>query len=270
MFECVLQKASMLQNIVDSVKELISEAEFDITKGSGISMQSMDSSHVSLVSLLLRGETCFQSYRCDRSINLGVSMKNLSNVLKCAGKDDALTLRCEDQPDKLHLAFTNEKTDKHTEFDLKLMDIDAEHLGIPESKYMSTVTMSSAEFRKICSDLKNFGETVTISAKKTGVKFSTSGESGSGSIELRQGGGADTPSEEKLKVDIVEPVELNFALNFLIHFTKATPLSPTVTLNLSSDSPLSVEYRLGGGDAGYLRYYLAPKIDDEEDEDMQD
>ena len=45
MFECVLEKAGLLQNIVDSVKELITEAEFDITKD-GISMQSMDSSHV--------------------------------------------------------------------------------------------------------------------------------------------------------------------------------------------------------------------------------
>lgn len=268
MFESELSKASLLQNIVDSVKDLITEAEFDISK-QGISMQSMDSSHVSLVSLLLRGgSNDFTKYRCDRNVNLGVSMKNLSNVLKCAGKDDVVKLRCDDQPDKLHLTFENEKNNKHTEFGLKLMDIDAEHLGIPESKYMATVCMSSTEFRRICNDLKNFGETVTISATKEGVKFSTAGESGSGSISLRQGGAADDKTNN-LQVTIVEPVVLNFALNFLIHFTKATPLSEMVILNLSSDSPLSVEYRMAD-DIGYLRYYLAPKIDDDEDEDMED
>jgi proliferating cell nuclear antigen len=58
-----------------------------------------------------------------------------------------------------------------------------------------------------------------------------------------------------------EPVELLFALRYLSNFTKATPLGPTVTLSLSADLPILVEYPVG--DMGYVRYYLAPKIDEE-------
>jgi proliferating cell nuclear antigen len=58
-----------------------------------------------------------------------------------------------------------------------------------------------------------------------------------------------------------EPVELLFALRYLNNFTKATPLGPTVTLSLSPDLPILVEYPVG--DLGYVRYYLAPKIDEE-------
>lgn len=36
-------------------------------------MQAMDSSHVSLVALLLRGDG-FESMRCDNNINLGINM----------------------------------------------------------------------------------------------------------------------------------------------------------------------------------------------------
>lgn len=43
-------------------------------------------------------------------------------------------------------------------------------------------------------------------------------------------------------------------------FTKATPLSTTVTLSFSKDVPLLVEYKIS--DMGYVRYYLAPKIDE--------
>jgi proliferating cell nuclear antigen len=34
-----------------------------------------------------------------------------------------------------------------SEYELKLMDIDQEHLGIPESEYPCTVRMSSAELQ---------------------------------------------------------------------------------------------------------------------------
>jgi proliferating cell nuclear antigen len=38
------------------------------------------------------------------------------------------------------------------------MDIDAEHLGIPETEYDATVKMSSAEFQRICRDMAILSE----------------------------------------------------------------------------------------------------------------
>lgn len=43
---------------------------------------------------------------------------------------------------------------------------------------------------------------------------------------------------------------------------QATPLSESVTLSMSKELPILVEYRIG--DMGHVRYYLAPKIEDEE------
>ncbi len=44
----------------------------------------MDSSHVSLVALLLRAEG-FEPYRCDRNLSLGISIASMSKILKCSG-----------------------------------------------------------------------------------------------------------------------------------------------------------------------------------------
>jgi proliferating cell nuclear antigen len=74
---------------------------------------------------------------------------------------------------------------------MKLMDIDQEHLGIPETAYDATITMSSAEFQRICRDLTALGESVRIEATKEGVKFSAEGEVGSGSVLLKQTAGRD-------------------------------------------------------------------------------
>ena len=43
------------------------------------------------------------------------------------------------------------------------MDIDSEHLGIPETDYDVTLRMPSVEFQRICRDLASIGDTVGIS-----------------------------------------------------------------------------------------------------------
>lgn len=39
------------------------------------------------------------------------------------------------------------------------MDIDSEHLGIPEAEYHAIVKMPSSEFARICKDLSTIGDT---------------------------------------------------------------------------------------------------------------
>ena len=48
---------------------------------------------------------------------------------------------------------------------------------------------------------------------------------------------------------------LTFALRYLSSFTKATPLSPSVTIYMSKELPVVVEYRIA--DMGNIRYRLA-------------
>jgi hypothetical protein len=71
---------------------------------------------------------------------------------------------------------------------MKLMDIDQEHLGIPDTSYDATVTLSSAEFARICRDLSALGESVRIDANKDGVRFTCEGEIGNGSVLLKPSG----------------------------------------------------------------------------------
>ena len=73
MFEARLVQGDVLKKIIESVKELVSEATLDCCE-SGISLQAMDSSHVSLVSLLLRSDG-FETYRCDRNLSLGLNLQ---------------------------------------------------------------------------------------------------------------------------------------------------------------------------------------------------
>lgn len=151
MLEARLEQAAVLKKVVDAIKDLVQDCNFDCND-SGIALQAMDNSHVALVSMMLKTEA-FSPFRCDRNIALGVNLISLTRVLRAAQNEDLLTLKADDAPDVLNLVFESSDNDRISEYDLKLMDIDQEHLGIPDTEYGATVAMPSAEFRRICTDL---------------------------------------------------------------------------------------------------------------------
>ncbi|KAL0436529.1 UNVERIFIED_CONTAM: Proliferating cell nuclear antigen [Sesamum radiatum] len=312
MLELRLVQGSLLKKVLEAIKDLVNDANFDCS-ATGFSLQAMDSSHVALVALLLRSEG-FEHYRCDRNISMGMNLNNMAKMLKCAGNDDIITLKADDGSDTVTFMFespTQDKIadfemklmdidsehlgipeaeyhaivrmpsaefarickdlssigdtaqDKIADFEMKLMDIDSEHLGIPEAEYHAIVRMPSAEFARICKDLSSIGDTVVISVTKEGVKFSTRGDIGTANVVCRQNTTVDKP-EEATVIEMNEPVSLTFALRYLNSFTKATPLSNTVTISLSSELPVVVEYKIA--EMGYIRFYLAPKIEEDEEE----
>ncbi|KKK27249.1 hypothetical protein ARAM_006790 [Aspergillus rambellii] len=258
MLEARLEQASLLKRVVDAIKDLVQYCNFDCND-SGIALQAMDNSHVALVSMLLKAEG-FSPYRCDRNIALGIDLVSLTKVLRAAQNEDILTLKAADAPDVVNLMFESAETDRLSEYDLKLMDIDQEHLAIPDTEYAATVEMPSGEFQRICRDLNALSESVVIEATKEGVKFSCAGDIGSGSVTIRQHTSVDKP-DQNVTISLSEPVALTFSLKYLVNFCKATSLSGKVTLCLSQEVPLLVEYGLG---SGHLRFYLAPKIGDDE------
>jgi len=244
---------------MESIKDLLTEAIFDCSS-TGITLQAMDSSHVSLVSLSMKSDG-FDTYRCDRNMSMGIHLGNMTKIMKCAGNEDIITVKANDEPDTVSLVFESPNQEKVSDYELKLMDIDSEHLGIPETEYSCVVKMPSGEFQRICRDLSQLGDSVVIACTKEGVKFSASGELGTGNIKLSQNASSDK-EEEAVIVDMNEGVCLTFALRYLNFFAKATPLSNQVTLSMSQDTPLVVEYKIA--EMGFLRFYLAPKIEDQE------
>ena len=135
-------------------------------------------------------------------------------------------------------------------------------MGIPDTDHESVIKMPAGEFQRICRDLMTIGDSVTIAVSKEGVKFSATGELGAGQVTLKPNSAVDDEGKQVV-IEMQEPVQLTFALRYLNFFTKATPLSESVTLSMSKDVPLVVEYRVG--DFGYIRYYLAPKIEEDEE-----
>lgn len=62
MFQARLPQGNLLKKLIDSIKDLVTEANFDVSEA-GLQLQAMDTSHVCLLALLLRSDG-FEEFRC--------------------------------------------------------------------------------------------------------------------------------------------------------------------------------------------------------------
>merc|ERR1712019_215228 len=99
--------------------------------------------------------------------SLGMNVESLGKVLKMCGPSDSLKLRWQDGEDIVNFQCES-GDDRITDFTLKLMQIESEHMEIPEQHYKVIAKLPSSEFQKICKDLKEFGETMQMKATKGG------------------------------------------------------------------------------------------------------
>ena len=95
---------------------------------------------------------------------------------------------------------------------------------------------------------------VLLSLAQKMVFNSSKDDLGSGTVKLAQNTGAEK-EEDQVVIEMSEPVQLTFAVKYLNMFTKATPLSPSVSLSM---------YKIE--DMGHIKYFLAPKIKEEDNE----
>lgn len=258
--EAKLTDPEKLRKILDALRDIVEEANLDCSE-SGLSLQAMDASHIALVSMNLDAGG-FDKYKCENSTTLGVNLGAIQKILKCGDSNDTLTLQTSEDGSTLKFKFENSTTDRYLEFSMNLMDIDDDHLSIPEAEPDASIEMSCSDFQKACRNLNQFGDTVKISVGPSSVQFSVAGTTTVGSITFNKFESAGK-GESQVDITCSEKIELSFALRYLIFFTKAAPLSDKVRLNLSADRPLLVQFDLED-QSGSIKYYLAPKVDDDD------
>jgi proliferating cell nuclear antigen len=86
------------------------------------------------------------------------------------------------------------------------------------------------------------------------------GKAGSGKYCLKNNNAERI--EDQVTISNKEDVTCSYGLQYLNSFAKASSLSNIVTLHISAKYPLMIDYEIE--DLGYLKFYLAPKMDDEE------
>ena len=235
--ECVLEDSAVFVKIIDGIKELCPEGNIDFTE-QGMQMQVMDASHVSLCSMLMR-TNLFKSYKCPQPLSLGINFKTLAMMLR--GAKGALKLKSDG--DKLEV--TLQKLTGTAQYTMNLMDIDSEHLAVPQTEYAAVCLLSSDIFGKVMRDLSDFSDTCTLDIGET-LSVSASGDIGK----------VDWKADDcKCSVQ-GDTMPLEFSLRYMSLFSKCA-VSPQVVLSMSPDMPICLTFVI---EHGFMKFYLAPKI----------
>lgn len=235
-----------LRTLFDALKEMFNDVNITFTS-TGMKVVSMDSSHVVLMDLILEAKN-FDYYECSRSYTVGLNMPDLYKILKIIDNTDQIGFLLDDEDlDKLTVESTNTETGHETRMKLKLLDIDQEHLEIPDKVFNTMVPISSVEFQRIVRDLNTLAETVVIKTSPEFLVFEFCGD-------LHEG-------YRKIPVTCEQEYSEEFSLTWLSRFSKASNLCSTVEILLEESFPLFVKYEVGS--LGTIVFCLAPQIRDD-------
>jgi len=254
MFQATISKALIFKKVIEAIRELVTDVNFEVSQ-LGISLQAMDASHVALVAFLLKREQ-FEEYQCPHSHVFGINITNLSKILKCADNDDRVTIKYDPAGSKVTFLFEGRQDEKISQFNLNLISLDSEQLGIPDQEYSAVVSMKSDEFSRVCRELSQLSDTLIVSVNKQKITFSVGGDIGDGEITMKN----KTSGRNPLIIEAEEPVTCSYAMRYLNLFNKAQGLSEEISISLSENLPLILCFNF---ELGFIKYYLAPKVNDD-------
>ena len=248
-------RAELFTSIFQNIK-IFTEHVSILCKSTGIYLQTMDSSRVSIIELSLPS-TWFDGYAYTVDISIGISSNILYKILNAREKSQNIQIVYENgADDTLSIHFTSEEKnnfDKH--FEVPLIDLEVEYMAIPPIEYVAEFTIPSTTFSGLINQLKMFGESMDISCcEEKIVLFSNSLDSGKMSVEM------NIDDLTSFAINEGEELNMSFSLNYLHNICSFNKLSKEMEIKLCNNFPLSIIYDLS--DEGFMKFYLAPKINE--------
>ncbi|GAX85721.1 hypothetical protein CEUSTIGMA_g13136.t1 [Chlamydomonas eustigma] len=228
--------------LIEALKELLSDATIDFD-ASGLKIMALTISRAVLVHLKLDASK-FEYYKCDSPLSISVNLLNLHKLFKTINNNNTLSLFV-DRDDLNHLGVKIENTEKasKTTYRVTLLDMMTYEVSPDDNVFTEELSMSSADFQKICRDMSNIAEEMEIRCVRNNLIFSCKGDFCSQETVITYNeGNADMPAA----VDNDRIVQGVFSIPHLVMFTKCTNLSPMMTLYLTNDYPLIINLNLQG------------------------
>ncbi len=231
-------QSQAFKTLIEALKELLTDTCLEIDEN-GLKIVSMDTSHCVLAHLKLDANK-FEYYYCSGKVCIGINMLNLYKLIKTINSSDTLTLFIE-KNDINHLGIRIENADKNskTTYKLNLLDLDNQKITIDDAEFNTIINLPSADFQKLCRDMKNIAEHVDIKNVGNELILTCKGDfCNQETIIVDNNNGINMINNKKAD-EIVQGV---FNLNYLVLFTKCTNLCSTVEILLKNDYPLVIRY----------------------------
>ena len=232
-----LKDAAFFKSGVEAISSFIPEGNFGFND-KGVHFRAIDPSQILLVDFFV-DKKLFGSYSIEPCF-IGVNILELGKILARALPSDSITIDITDSELLVSLSGELERS-----FRLPLIDVSDEELKLPESGYGAHIEINSRLLKEALKDASLFSSSVVIRTK--GDKFFLDAKGSAGTL--------NSSSQSKgVKVVSKEDVVSKYSLNFLQNLIREADADSIVALELKSDAPMKVSYKIG---ASEIRFYLA-------------
>ncbi|MBS3143535.1 proliferating cell nuclear antigen (pcna) [Candidatus Woesearchaeota archaeon] len=228
------------------ISELVNEVVFRIDKDK-LELIAMDPANVAMIVYKLLGSV-FVEYNINEPIEIAVNLDNLKQVLRRAKPSDTLTLELLENKLKITLKSSSTRI-----FTLSLINMEEERQKVPELDFKCMIEMPSNMFDEVVEDMDVVSDSVAFEVKDDIFNIQAAGNISTAKVSFKK--------DDFVKINSKENIRSRYSVEYLKKIIKGGKLSDTLTLWLSNDYPLKIEYKVI--DKLSLTTILAPRVNND-------
>lgn len=260
-------KSIILKNLFEIIKPYIKETNM-VIHPDHIKISALDIGKSSVTYIKLDADK-FENFYCKNPVQIGLDITTFFKVLKPVNRRETITLFMdENDPDKLGVELSDPFQGKIKEYKINLLALDEKIVSITDMEFDYIINMPSSQFQQTIKDIhllegkiveiKSVGKQLIFTCTDGIAEFRSSVSEIDETLNkdqktLLQQNGEDIRSV-KFEKNTDKIVQGKFKLTYLMNFIKASHLCDTMSIYLTNDKPLVLEYHVA--DLGRLRFLL--------------
>jgi proliferating cell nuclear antigen len=262
-------KAVIIKCLFEVIKPYIKETNIMITP-EYIKISTLDIAKETITYIKLDSKK-FESYYCKEPVIVGIETELFFKTIKTANRRETITFFIEENdPYKFGIELADTLQGKIKKYKLPLLALEEKITNIQDIQFDYKIIMPSLQFQQIIKDIHLIGgkileikcidKQLIFSCTDAQTEFKTSISEMDDSINkeqkllLQQNG--EMIKSVKFSKASNSIVQGRFKMSYLMNFIKASNLCDTVSILITNDKPLVLEYFVA--DLGILRLLLVP------------
>ena len=254
-FKLMTNTVAPIKHLIELLRDLLTEGMLECTK-EGIRLYKLNQDKTCIVHMKLEAKK-FETYYCKRPISLPLRMDSLFRVIKLVENGELLTLYVTEDDEHCLIVERKNTVERFCNSKcIRTITSTEESIVISQLAYENIIKMTSSRFQKICKELSQFGNYVSITNTSDMLSFKTN-DDGDNFIPQEI---MFMPTDNNLGLTYVSStegtIEGTFNLKHMLQFSKCANLSENVMILLQNDEMMTIQSNIM--DIGEIKISLAP------------
>jgi len=220
MVKLVVQDVSGLRSIVGILNDILKEAKFKITND-GVQVAATDPAKIIMVMLDIL-PTSFDEFRCEKEVELGISIEEFYNVLRRANKGE--TVQIENIENTLKITTIGKVT---REFMLPLIESIEDTPKIPLATFSAKIVAEADSVATAIDDASIISDELVFKAAPESFEIAAKSEFHSTKLNLNK--------DKLIGLDVKEPAQSAFSIDYLRRIFATSKIAPVAEINISAN-----------------------------------